>query len=92
MHNLESVLENEIHKLLWEFVAETDYLISARQSNHVIIKKIPLKNRTYRIVDFAVSADHRVKLKEREKKDEYLDLAWELKKLRNMKVTVIPEY
>ena len=31
--------------------------------------------RTCRIVDFAVSADHRVKLKENEKKDKYLDLA-----------------
>ena len=41
-------------------------------------------------MDFAVSADHRVKLKEREKKDKYLDLAWELKKIRNMKLTVIP--
>ena len=41
-------------------------------------------------MDFAVPADHRVKLKENEKKDKYLDLARELKKLWNMKVTVIP--
>ena len=40
-------------------------------------------------MDFAVPADHRVKLKESEKKDKYLDLARELKKLWNMKVTVI---
>ena len=32
------------------------------------------------MVDFAVPADHRVKLKENEKKDKYLDLARELKK------------
>ena len=31
------------------------------------------------IVDFAVPADHRVKLKEIEKKDKYLDFALELK-------------
>ena len=43
-----------------------------------------------RIVDFAVPADHRVKMKESEKKDVYFDLARELKKLWNMKVTVIP--
>ena len=43
------------------------------------------------IVDFSVSADHRVKLKENEKKDMYLGLARELeKKLWNMQVTVIP--
>ena len=48
------------------------------------------KNRTCKIVDFAVPADHRIKLKECEKKDKYLDLARELKKLWNMKVTIIP--
>ena len=41
-------------------------------------------------VDFAVLADHKIKLKEREKKDKYLDLARELEKLWNMKVTIIP--
>ena len=35
--------------------------------------------RTYDIVDFAVPADHRIELKECEKKDKYLDLARELK-------------
>ena len=37
-----------------------------------------------------VPADHRVKLKEGEMKDKYPDLASELKKLWNMKVTIIP--
>ena len=42
-------------------------------------------------MDFAVPADHRVKLKENEKKDKYLDLLKELKKkLWNMNVTIIP--
>ena len=41
-------------------------------------------------MDFAVSADHRVKLKESEKKNKYLNLARELKKkLWSMKVTFI---
>ena len=43
-----------------------------------------------KIVNFAVLADHRKKLKECEKKDKYLDLARELKKLWNMKVTIVP--
>ena len=33
--------------------------------------------------------NHRIKLKECEKKDKYLDLARELKKLWNMKLTII---
>ena len=39
---------------------------------------------------FSVPVDHRVKLKENEKMDKYLDLAREVKKLWNMKVKVIP--
>ena len=46
--------------------------------------------RTCKIVDFAVPADHRRKLEECEKKDKYLDLTRELKKLWNMQVTIIP--
>ena len=34
--------------------------------------------------------DHRINLKECEKKDKYLDLVRELKKLWNMKVTIVP--
>ncbi len=41
-------------------------------------------------MDFAVPADYRINLKEREKKDKYLDLARELKKLWYMQVTIIP--
>ena len=40
---------------------------------------------------WTVPADHRVKLKENEKMDKYLDLARELKKLWNMRVKVIPK-
>ncbi len=41
-------------------------------------------------MNFAVPADHRVELKDSEKKDKYLDLAGELKKLWNINVTFIP--
>ena len=41
-------------------------------------------------MNFAASADLSVKSKESEKKDKYLDLARELKKLWNINVTVIP--
>ena len=86
MHNPAPVLENDTHKLLWDFDIHTDHLISARRSDLMIIKK----KRTCKIVDFAVPADHRIKLKECEKKDKYLDLARELKKLWNMQVTIVP--
>ena len=48
------------------------------------------KKKTCKIVDFTVPADHRMKLKEGEKNDKYLDLTRVLKKLWNIKVTFIP--
>ena len=77
MHKPESVLENETHKILWDYEIQTDHLIPARRPDLVLINK---KKRTCQLVDFAVPADHRVKLKESEKIDKYLDLARELKK------------
>ena len=38
------------------------------------------RKRSCKIVDFAVPANHRINLKESEKKDKYLDLARELNK------------
>ena len=63
-----------------------NHLILARRPDLIIINK---KKRICKIVDFAVPADHRINLKESEKKDKYLNLAGELKKLRNMKVTIV---
>ena len=77
MRNPAPVLENDTHKLLWDFNIQTDHLISARRPDLIIIIK---KERTCKIVDFAVPADHRIKMKECEKRDKYLDLARELKK------------
>ena len=76
MHNLAPVRKNDSHKLLWDFNIQTDHLILARRPDLVIINK----KRICKIVDFAVPADHRINLKESEKKDKYLDLARELKK------------
>ena len=55
---------------------QTDHLISARRPGQVIVNK---KRRTCRIVDFAVPDDGRIKT-EKKQKDEFLDLAKEIKK------------
>ena len=39
MHNPESVMENETHKLLWDFEIKTDHLISARRPDLKIVNK-----------------------------------------------------
>ena len=46
----------------------------------IIIIIIIIKKKICKIVDFAVPADHRIILKECEKRDKYIDLARELKK------------
>ena len=88
MHNPVFVLANDTHKLLWDFDIQTGHLISARRPDLIIINK--KKKKTCKIVGFAVPADHRIKLKECEKKDKYFDIYRELKKLWNMQVTIIP--
>ena len=81
---------NSISILTWyltNFSSKIAYLkITKEQESTIRLVIINKKNekRTYRIADFAV------KLKESKKKDRYLDLARELKKLWNMKVMVIP--
>ena len=87
MHNPAPVLENDSHKLLWDFNIQTDHLIPARRPDLIIINQ---KKKIWKSVDFAVPADHRINLKVSEKKDKFLDLARELKKLWNMKVTIVP--
>ena len=80
MHNSASVLENNTHKLLWDFNIHTDHVIPARRPDLIIINQ--KKKRTWRIVEFAVPADHRIKLKKCEKKG--------IEKKSNMQVTIIP--
>ena len=60
MRNLESVQENETHKILWNFEIETDHLVLTRRPNLVTVnKKENLPNRV-----LFVPADHNIKLKE----------------------------
>ena len=76
MHNPAPVPENATHKVLWDLNIQTNYLIPARRPDLIIINNNK-KKRTCKIIDFAVSDDHRIKLKECEKN---LNLATELKK------------
>ena len=40
MHNPAPVIENDMHKLLWDFNTQTDLLIPARRPDLIIIKKM----------------------------------------------------
>ena len=77
MYNLESILENETYKIFWDFEIQTDHQIPAGWPDLVIVNEKKKKkkkkerekkrDRTCRIVDFAVPGDHRLKIKEKEK-------------------------
>ena len=47
MHNPAPVLENNTHKLLWDFDIHTDHLISARRPDLIIINKKKKKKREF---------------------------------------------
>ena len=82
MHKQKSVLKNATHRTLRNFEIQTDHLIPAGRPD----KKKKKNLRT----DFVVAACYRMKIQESEKRDKYLNFVWELKKLWNMRVTVIP--
>ena len=82
-----SVLENETHNILWDFQLLTNHPVTARRPVLVLIK---MKKIISTQVVFTAPADLWVKVKEDKNLDKYLDFTGGLKKLKNMKVTVIP--
>ena len=76
MHNPAPVLENDTQTPmgLWHTNGSPNLGQRTRPYNN------QQKKRICKIVDFAVPADHRIKLKECEKKNKYFNLARELKK------------
>ena len=60
----ESVLENEDYKILWDFSIQTDHVIEARRPDLVVVDR---KERSCKIIDFAVPGDSRIEEKEKDK-------------------------
>ena len=59
MHKPESVQENETHKILWNFEKQTNHQIPTERPDLVLINKMKIICH----VDFAIPANHRVKMK-----------------------------
>ena len=76
-----------MHRILQNLETQTDHLISSRP-DIVLINKTKKKGLCC-LVNFAVSAIKTIKIKEIKKFRRYLDLARELKKLLNMRLSVI---
>ena len=84
----ESSLKSEMHKILWDFEIETDDPVPTRSLELVIINKKKERERNLTVLWTLPSqrtTEWKSKIMQREKN---LDLARELRKLCNMKVTV----
>ena len=72
---------------MWHFSIQTDHVIEARRLDLVVVDK---KERSYKIIDFAVPGDSRIEEKEKDKIEKYQDLGRQLQKIWNVKVNIIP--
>ena len=78
MHASESFLENDKVKILWGFTIQTDQKMSHNRPDIAVIDK---KTNECHIVDVTCPVDSRLCLKEHEKEEKYIDLAFEIKRL-----------
>ena len=73
----EPVLGNGHHKILYDFEIQMDNLILDGRPDLVLITK----KKTWPLLDFNVPARHKLKIKEREKIEKYLDLVRKPRKM-----------
>ena len=78
-----------MHKPKYDQENETHKIIKQSQQRRLDFMLINFKKRICPIVGFAVAVDHGVKRKENEKVDKNADLDSDLKKLKNLKATVV---
>ena len=72
---------------MWDFSIQTDHIVEAWRPDLVVVHK---KERSCKIIDFAVPGDNRIEEKEKDKIEKYQDLERELQKIWNVKVKIIP--
>ena len=71
---------------MWDFSIQTDHVIEARRPDLVVVDK----ERSCKIIDFAVPGNSRIEEKKKDKIEKYQDLGRELQKIWNVKVKIIP--
>ena len=86
-HEPENGLENKDYKIVRDFSIQTDHVIEARRAGLVLVDE---KERSCKIIDFAVPGDSMIGEKEKDKIEKYQDLGRELQKIWNVKVKIIP--
>ena len=77
---------NENYKILWDFSIRTDHNIEAKKPHLVIVDK---SKKSCHIIDVAIQEDSGVKEKEFEKVEKYENLARELRRMWEVKTSVV---
>ena len=72
---------------MWNYSIQADHVIKALRPDLVVVDK---KERSCKIIDFAVPGDSRIEENEKDKIEKYQDLGRELQKIWNVKVKIIP--
>ena len=72
---------------MWDFSIQTDHVIDVRRLDLVVVDK---KEKSCKIIGFAVPGDNRIQEKEKDKIEKYQDLGRDLQKIWNVKVKIIP--
>ena len=71
---------------MWDFSIQTDHVIEARRRDLVVVEK----ERSRKMIDFAVRGVSRIEEKEKDKVQKYQELGRKLQKIWNVKVKIIP--
>ena len=85
-NGLLSVFESEDYKILWDFRIQTDHVIEAQIPDLVVVDK---KERSCKIIRFAVPGGGRIDQKEKYKIKKYQNLGRELQKIWNVNVKIV---
>ena len=72
---------------MWDFSIQTDHVIDAQRPDLIVVDK---KERSCKIIDFAVPEDSRIEEKEKDKIEKYQEFGRDLHKIWNVKVKIIP--
>ena len=72
---------------MWDFSIQTDHVIEARRPDLVVVDK---KERSCKMIDFAVRGGSRIEEKVKNKIEKYQVLGRKLQKIQNVKVEIIP--
>ena len=71
---------------MWDFSIQTDHVIEAQRPDLVVVDK---KERSCKMIDFAVPGDSTIEEQEKDKIEKYQDLGRELQKIWNVKVKIL---